>query len=347
MNATYTVTQTTKNTFTFTTSASFTQKIEVYLKQTPEDSEPQFLITTEQANFTIVLPAIDFRPYFLLKIGDTHITVAERTLPIAGMNNFRDMGGYLAADGKTVKWGVLYRSDHIHNAEPKGVTYLQKLNIHTIIDFRSQDEIEKYPNKKIAVDIQTYHLDPDAHAAELSAQFTSSKDNEDRNLIDKIIEQKKKGQLVNRYDIVMEQYENFVKKEKSKAAFSELLAIAADPKAPAIIQHCRGGKDRTGFGAMLLLGVLGVSKEDLVADYMLTYSNRVARNELKMTGYKKLTNDPDILNYLYSLIETKPEFIEASIGKIEDQYGSIKNYAKSELQLTDEMIETMKKMYLE
>lgn len=42
-----------------------------------------------------------------------------------------------------------------------------------------------------------------------------------------------------------------------------MLQIVADPNAPAVVQHCRGGKDRTGFGSMLVLGTLGVKKRRL------------------------------------------------------------------------------------
>lgn len=126
-----------------------------------------------------------------------------------------------------------------------------------------------------------------------------------------------------------------------------MLQIAADPSSTAIVQHCRGGKDRTGFGAMLLLGILGVWKEAIVSDYMLTYTNRIDRNKEKMEGYRKLTDDQDVLNYLYSLIETRPEFIEASITSIEKQYGDICAYAVKELGITEEMIEAMRGLYLE
>ncbi|WP_025873722.1 tyrosine-protein phosphatase [Enterococcus crotali] len=347
MTAEYTVTQSEENLFIIEKPAFLSGEIEVYLKKTPTDNQPKFLLKTAENPIEVNVGEIDFRPYFLLKGENTEKIVAQRTLPVDGMNNFRDMGGYETDSGKTVKWGMLYRSDHIHNAKESGIRYLQKLNIKTIIDYRSDEEIEKYPNKKITDEVNTFQLDPNAHAAELSAQFTSSKDNEDSSLINKIIEQKENGQLVSRYDIVMEQYKNFVNKEKSKEAFSSLLKITADPKTPAMVQHCRGGKDRTGFGAMLVLGVLGVAKEDLIADYMLTYTNRVERNQVKMTAYKKLTSDPDVLNYLYSLIETRAEFIEESINEIEKSYGTIRDYAVAELGLTNEMIESMKDQYLE
>lgn len=343
----YSVTQIKPGIFQFTTTSFEEGEINVYIMENPCSEEKKLVFKTLDHNFNIKLLDLDYRPYFIIEKNSERYLVAERTLLIDGMNNFRDMGGYETYDERTVKWGRLYRADHIYNATKNGVEYLKKLNIRTIIDYRSNDEISKYPNKMINNCIKTYELDPAAHTAELSAQFTSSKDNEDLNLVNKIIEQKRNGTLVNRYDMVMKQYENFVNKEKSKLAYSTMIKIAADPLSHAIVQHCRGGKDRTGFGSMLLLGILGVKKEYLIYDYMLTHTNRISRNNKKMEGYKELTNDPDILNYLYSLIETKAEFIEASIDCIESKYGSIKNYAMEELEVTQEMISILENLYLE
>ena len=296
--------------------------------------------------FEVSLPDLDYRPYFLIRERDREYITAERTLPVGGMNNFRDMGGYGTVDNRTVRWGKLYRSGHFHNTTKEGLTYLKNLGIHTIIDYRSKDEIGKYPNQSIAPGIRTVRLDPEAHTAELSAQFTSSKEDEDLNLVKKIIEQKDKGALNSRYGIVMEQYRNFAEKDKCKDAFAQMLMLAAEPDSGPMVQHCRGGKDRTGFGAMLLLGILGVDRETLVADYMLTYENRVVRNQVKMDIYKKYTDDPEVLGYLYSLIETKPEFIEASIDQIIKTYGSMEQYARDGLGLDAGIINTLKGKYL-
>lgn len=347
MRKKYEVTQVENNIFLFKKDDTVEEEVEVYLKKHPADLQPEFLLKTSETSFSIEIGQVDYRPYFLLKSGEKAYTIGERTLPVEGMNNFRDMGGYEAENGKMVKWGMLYRSDHIYNATDAGVAYLKKLDIHTIIDYRSDDEISKYPNKAVDDTIKTYQLDPVAHAAELSAQFTSSKDKEDINLINKIIEQKEDGTLINQADVVLEQYRTFANKEKSKEAFGEMLRITANPNAPAVLQHCRGGKDRTGFGAMLVLGILGVKKDDLVKDYMLTEENRKERNRVKMEGYKKLTDDKEVLDHLYSFIDTRSEFIAASIDTITQKYGSIEKYVMEELGITCDMIDTMKDMYLE
>lgn len=320
------------------------QEKEIFLT---ENTQWKLLLKTNQGSFDIKLEDLSRRPYFLVKTEDDQYVIAERTLPVEGMNNFRDMGGYETNSGKTVKWGKLYRSDHIHNATENGVAYLKTLGIHTIIDYRSDIEAQKYPNKQIGEQVKTYQMDPSAHAAELAAQFQSSKEDEDVSLINEIIEQKEKGTLVDHSNVVLTQYRTFVTKKESQEAFSKMLQIVADPSAPAVVQHCRGGKDRTGFGSMLVLGILGVKKEDLVQDYLLTAQNRIERNRIKMEGYKKITSDPVVLDQLYSFIDTKPDFIEESIDTIVQQYGSFENYAKKELNLTKEMIQQMKEMYLE
>lgn len=345
----YEVNQYKKNCFRFKKPVSEKEyEVEVFLMKSPEEQSGISLIKTDKSDFTVEINELDYRPYFLIKTdsGEKYI-IAERTLPVDGMNNFRDMGGYKTADGKHVKWGKLYRSDHIYNATDNGIEYLKKLNINTIIDYRSDNEITKYPNEVINNEVKTYCLDPSAHAAELAAQFQSSKENEDINLINKIIEQQKSGNLVSQSDVVFKQYQTFATSDKSKEAFTSMLRVLADPEAAAIVQHCRGGKDRTGYGAMLVLGVLGVSKEDLIEDYMLTAKNREERNRLKMDNYKKLTNDPVVLEYLYSFIDTRSEFLEASINSIIESEGSVEKYVKNQLGISQDIIDKIKSLYLE
>ncbi|OOF47652.1 hypothetical protein BKK52_08490 [Rodentibacter trehalosifermentans] len=98
---------------------------------------------------------------------------------------------------------------------------------------------------------------------------------------------------------------------------------------------------------MLLLGVLGVDKNQIIDDYMLTHINRLERNRQKMAIYRQLTQDQEVLNYLYSLIDTKPEFIEMSIDTIEQKYGSIQRYTEQQLGISKAEILQLQADYLE
>ena len=52
-----------------------------------------------------------------------------RKLPFTGAHNFRDLGGYKTEDGRTVKWGKIYRSDNLHSLTDEDLIYMKRLNI--------------------------------------------------------------------------------------------------------------------------------------------------------------------------------------------------------------------------
>ena len=80
-----------------------------------EPKEHKEIITSELDQFDVEIDNEIIHPLFLIEVETQKYIVGERTLPVEGMNNFRDMGGYETYDGRTVKWKLLYRSDHIHN----------------------------------------------------------------------------------------------------------------------------------------------------------------------------------------------------------------------------------------
>lgn len=285
------------------------------------------------------------RIYFILQSANKRILFAERTLPIEGLNNFRDFGGYFTTDGKQVKWGMLYRSNHLFNLNEQAINYISHLGIKSIIDYRNQNEINKFPNCHVGEN-KTYHLDATAQTAELAAQFAASPDNEDQALIESIIDNIPK-ELINGEGLqILEQYRQFVVSDKSKAAFRQMIEVLLDSHNSPSIQHCRGGKDRTGYGALLVLAMLGVPKQTIVDDYMLTHFNRLSRNEIKMAGYRKITQDQNILDYLLSLIDTQESFILEVFNAMEEIAGSVDGYIKTELNFTDDDINQLRKIYL-
>ena len=287
------------------------------------------------------------RIYFILhKEGKPPLIFGERTLPISGLNNFRDFGGYVGANGKRVKWGQLYRSNHLHGLKPDAQQYITSLNIKTIIDYRSANEIKTNPNSSIGEN-QTFHLDASAQTAELAAQFAADPSNEDQALIESVLRDIPR-ELVNGEGIqVFEQYRNFVLSEKSKNAYRQMLKVVLDGNNSPSLQHCRGGKDRTGYGVLLIQIMLGVSESDIIYDYMLTHDNRLERNKIKMAAYRKITDDEDVLGYLLSLIDTRVSFMMEILDTMKKVAGSPANYIKQELGFTDQDFKTMQDLYLE
>lgn len=287
------------------------------------------------------------RIYLILAIaGQDNFIFAERTLPITGLNNFRDFGGYLGASSKRVKWGQLYRSNHLYGLKPDAEQYIKALGIKTIIDYRSINEIKTSPNTFVG-EKHTFHLDASAQTAELAAQFAADPSDEDRALVESVIRDIPKELVNGEGKQVLEQYRNFVLSDKSKNAYRQMLNVVLDANNSPSLQHCRGGKDRTGYGVLLIQIMLGVSEDDIIYDYMLTHDNRLERNKIKMAAYRKITDNEDVLGYLLSLIDTRESFVIEILNTMKKVAGTPSNYIKQELGFTDEHFKLMQSIYLE
>ena len=63
-----------------------------------------------------------------------------RHLNLAGASNFRDIGGYPARDGRTVKWRQIFRSNHLGHLTESDIAALSQLGVRTAFDFRGREE---------------------------------------------------------------------------------------------------------------------------------------------------------------------------------------------------------------
>ena len=286
--------------------------------------------------------------YFIIEWkSQAPLLFGYRILPVAGMYNLRDMGGYLTESGRRMKWGVGFRSDYFAFLEDAGLEYVESLGIQTIIDYRNEKEIKNSPNRSLGEGVITYSCDPNAHTAMVAGLLHN---NENIAMEETIIKQARMAveENPNAGDMKMIQQQlKFVTSDESRQAFGTSLRLLAQKSNNPSVQHCRGGKDRTGFGAMLLEGILEVPKEIMIYDYMLTKRARAEKNVLYYQKYLELAKDKRVADYLFSLFDTKPEYIEASINKIIEEYGSVRKYAKMALSLEDTTIRQLEDIFLE
>ena len=100
-------------------------EVKIYLSDSADIKNAEKTILTQTTQSSIDLDILDDRRcYFILDINGQNYVTAERVLPLEGANNFRDIGGYRTGDGKTVRWGYLYRSDHLHNLTDKDLSLI-------------------------------------------------------------------------------------------------------------------------------------------------------------------------------------------------------------------------------
>jgi len=325
------------------------QFIEIFYNNQPtERATFKPLIEGQAEDFAVLLPRTQGPYYFFAKIeGHKTPIFGERILPLTGTINLRDLGGYTTDQGQVVKWGQLYRSDHLTKLTQEDIVTLERIGIKTIIDLRSDHEKSVYPNQEIGTVEYLLNCNPESHFAELAGNAINL-EAENKKLIEDIERGVVDASVVNGSGAVsIKSYENFVDDQKSQEAFGEMLKWLAQPESIASIHHCRGGKDRTGFGSMLILALLGVNEDQIMTDYLITKSVREERNLIKLRQYQKLTDNQDYLDYLMALIDARADYLKAAMNKIKEEYGGVINYATNYLGLSLAEIDQMKKLYLE
>jgi len=175
-----------------------------------------------------------------------------RTVPLEGQRNFRDLGGYRTADGRhQVRWGMLYRSGSLARLTDKDYAVLAPLGITSVIDFRSTTERASEPTDWRAgePEILTKAYTSKGEAALMGVMQGPN-----------ATQAKVREAMIGFYHQMPEQYAD---------QYSEVFHRLAAHKSPMLF-HCTAGKDRTGLASALVLTVLGVPRDKVIEDYVLT-----------------------------------------------------------------------------
>jgi protein-tyrosine phosphatase len=124
--------------------------------------------------------------------------------------------------------------------------------------------------------------------------------------------------------------------ERHVRSFRSLFrALLEAPPGEAVLYHCRGGKDRTGVVSAVLLDALGVRREEIYDDFLL--SNRMLRSseraaemaaEINRELGTSLTPD-DVLVFA----GVRREWLEATFSRLEERYGTAEAYVAGDLGL--------------
>lgn len=235
----------------------------------------------------------------------------------------------------------MYRSDDLHTLSPKDVTILENMRIDTIIDYRNNREIAKRPNVHVKNTV-TYIFSPEDKITELA----SSDMKNDKDKIDALLELDLKGKLNLDDDLLKKSILSFVTGEQPRAIYRKVLKIYSDPMTDIILQHCRGGKDRTRYGTALVLLSLGVSEDDVIMDYMLTSEANRERNRKRMNEYEQYTSNKNVLRYLSNAMDTNHNVIESAIKEMKKIGGSINGYMINILKLSETDLISIRQKYL-
>jgi protein-tyrosine phosphatase len=312
------------------------QKIAIYMSDDPDHyyagrdlGTPVLYSTGHEAR--IHNPDKAVRHYFYLESerGEA-VILAERQLSLQGTPNFRDLGGYEAVDGRRLRWGKLYRSSKLSALTDMDINYVKRLGVTLICDFRQVVEQQLEPTWL-----------GDAHPAVLASLPVTpgSSSNFLENLYNGII-------AVHDAPGFMEELNrDFVINQLPQYAEMFQLLLAGDQQ---LLIHCASGKDRTGFGAALILDVLGVSEEAIVDDYLLTNNYLPVEEEIDRLSkeFSDHTGSAVSEEVLRPLLELRPEYIRACFEEIKKRYQSKQHFFESALSLDDAKLAELKDRYL-
>ncbi len=258
---------------------------------------------------------------------------AHRLINFEGIDNFRDLGGYPAAGGKTVKWGTLYRSGSLSEASRADQQGLLKLGLHTLIDLRSAEEKEAEPNQLPAT--------PPFRVVEIPVL-----DGGAQGLADEITSRIDDGTLAtfdaNAFMIAANrQFAN-----EFTPQFRQFVQALQQAEGQPVLWHCTAGKDRTGFAAAILLRILGVSQEQVLADYALSKESALDAHRRELTMLR-LFKGEDVAAKVGVLLGAERPWLLAAFEEIDQRWGDFDKYLQDGLQLGPEDIANLRQTLLE
>lgn len=228
----------------------------------------------------------------------------ERSLHLSGASNFRDLGGYVGAAGRTVRWRTLFRSDHLAALTGQDAAVFRALGVTRSFDFRGVGE-----RAAAAYDLPGVAQ----HALPIEPTVVQG--------IRSILEAGQTLTAERTAALMRQTYRNFVHQGVPRfAALFEHLLQSDQP----LVFHCTAGKDRTGFAAALILLALDVPRDVVMRDYLLT--NALYR-------MPEATDDrvpPEVLRVLWRVQE---DFLQAALDGIEQDFGGVDAYLERALRL--------------
>ncbi|MET4215817.1 protein-tyrosine phosphatase [Bradyrhizobium sp. LB7.2] len=251
-------------------------------------------------------------------LQDASLQVAPaRHLALQGASNFRDLGGYPTADGRTTRWRHIFRSNHLGQLTVADIEIVRALGVRSAFDFRGVEERTAGVCVVNEIAVHSLPIEPTVVAA-LRAELA-------------------RGSLTApvALELMRESYRNYVR--HNTASFRNLFGYLLEDRAPLVI-HCTAGKDRTGFASALILHALGVADEVIAEDYLLT-NQHYKRDATAATDLPE-----DVRNAIGNV---DASYLAAAFEAVGKEYGDLETYLRDGLKLGTPEQTALKARYLQ
>ncbi len=269
-------------------------------------------------------------------IDEQKIELKNQLIGITSAHNARQLGGYQIGDQR-IKDNLLLRSAKISELSEEDSTLLSdKYKVQCIYDFRGKKESLSAPDV----------IPGKARYLSLALSFSGEESETDTKFEN---EEQMIGMLLQYADypsvqaLCTSMYDVIFFEESSQEVYRQFFAdlLTVKPEDGAVLWHCTQGKDRAGSASAMLLAALGADRELIMADFILSkdyYDPMTSKIKTETESQKTVIN---------TLISANPAIFEATLNKVDEKYGSLRNYLTVCLGVTPEMMNVLRDRYLE
>ncbi len=271
---------------------------------------------------------------------------SQQLLPVKGIVNARDLGGYEVEGGRHVRTGKLIRAAHLADATDADIASLVSMPVTLVVDFRTDVDLKGKANRDVP-GARYVNLPVDASG---NAAATASEEEIKKVTGRKKFEVKKVIMFAafneKAKTIAREMYPTLLFNPDCQQQFARFLRLVVEAEDGAVLYHCTQGKDRTGIASALLLAALGASRGTIIADFDAT--NKIYEKDVKKYSRRVRFwggKEEEIAVVKAFLGCNTDNFINA-LDSVDQKYGSMEAYLKGPMGLTEEDIRVLRERYL-
>lgn len=262
-----------------------------------------------------------------------------KSIGLTGVENARQLGGYVGADGRKIKENVLLRTGKLAKATDADIERLDReYHLTEVVDFRTAFERNAEPDPELS-GVRNHHIgildEEGAQTAGMAAAATGSG-----------IDMKQAMEYI-KSGTMADMYVDIATNPVSMKGYARFFEILSDHGEGAILWHCSAGKDRAGFASVLILAALGVDRGTILDDYVLTnqyYQKMIDGIEKHV---RKLGFTDEEIRSAKAIAGAEPQYLERAFDAVDRRYGSMDAYLENGLGLSVENRQKLQEIYLE
>ncbi|MYZ39227.1 tyrosine-protein phosphatase [Streptomyces sp. MnatMP-M17] len=254
---------------------------------------------------------------------------------LAGVRNFRDVGGLPTTDGRQVRPGRLFRSGHLANATAADAAFLSSLGLHTIFDFRNAADLKLDGADVELPGVRNVNI-PLTDPADGAEFWRMVRDGDLDQLRSLLADGKAAARMTDSYRSII--------KDRT-AEHSRVLHALAEDSMPALM-HCAAGKDRAGLSVAVALLAVGVEPEAIEADYLKS-NDPHRRYPVRRSDNSPAGMSTEVMDLLSPLFDARAEYLAAAFETIEKVWGTTDTYLTAGLGLAPETRERLRARLLD